>query len=120
LTYEPPPPVLTKAGKVAKRQPKLSAYHDQPAHFYSAQLLHYGLKPLKLREPAKKRLLTAYGGAGGDALKVPERILKLERQMKEKYRAANEVARRVYDEQVKRENRAEDREGERDKGGRRG
>jgi hypothetical protein len=103
LTYQPPPLVLTKTGKVAKRQPKLAAYHDQPAHFYSAQLLHYGLKPLKLREPAKKRLLDAYGGGSGDALKVPERILNLEKEMKEEYRAANEVARRVYDEQAKRE-----------------
>ena len=94
LAYEPPPPppALTKTGKVAKRQPKLAAYHDQPAHFYTAQLLHYGLKLLKLREPAKKKL-AAYNGGGADALKVPERILKLETQMREEYQTVNEVAR---------------------------
>lgn len=63
LIYAPPPPVLTKTGKVTKRQPKLAAYQDQLAYFYSAQLLHYGLKPLKMREHTK-RLLAAYGGGG--------------------------------------------------------
>jgi hypothetical protein len=62
--------------------------------------MHYGLKPLKLREPAKKRLLAAYSGGGADALKVPERMLKLEEEMKEEYRVANGVVKKAYDEQV--------------------
>jgi hypothetical protein len=35
LTYVTPPPVLTKAGKVAKRQPAPS-HTDPPGHFYVA------------------------------------------------------------------------------------
>jgi hypothetical protein len=100
LNSEPPPPILTKIGKVAKRQPKLSKYQGQPAHFYTAQLMYYGLKPLKLREPAKKRLLAAYSGGGAEALKVPERMLRLEEEMKEGYRVANWVVKKAYDEQV--------------------
>jgi hypothetical protein len=53
-----------------------------------------------MREPAKKKLLAAYDG---EALKVPEKILKLEEEMKEEYRVANDVARKAYDEQVARE-----------------
>jgi len=77
LTYTPPPPALTKAGKVAKRQPK-DTHKDEEAHFYAAQLVHYGLKPLKTREPAKKRLLAAFGGADGKTLEVPKAVLELE------------------------------------------
>jgi hypothetical protein len=42
--YEPLPPVLTKTGKVAKRQPKIAAYQDQPALFYTTQLLHQRIR----------------------------------------------------------------------------
>src|SRR5258706_1213286 len=55
LTYTPPPPVLTKKGTVAKRQPP--PFKEPPAHFFTAQMAHYGLKPLKTKEPAKKKLL---------------------------------------------------------------
>ena len=77
LTYTPPPPVLTKAGKVAKRQPK-DTHKDEEAHFYTAQLVHYGLKPLKTREAAKKRLLAGFGGVNGKSLEVPKVVLELE------------------------------------------
>lgn len=99
LTYTPPPPLLTKAGKVAKRQPP--PYQDQPAHFYCAQLLHYGLKSMKMREPAKKRLLAAFGG--NTTLEVPSRILDLETALKAEYKQANEVARKEYEEAQRRE-----------------
>jgi hypothetical protein len=108
LTYTPPPPLLTKAGKVAKRQPP--PYKDQPAHFYCAQLLHYGLKSMKMRDPAKKRLLAAFGEK--TTLEVPPKILGLEKALKKEYREANELARKKYEEEEQRE-RAE--RGKRDK-----
>ena len=81
----PPPPALTKAGKVAKRQPK-DTHKDEEAHFYAAQLVHYGLKPLKTREPAKKRLLAAFGGAGGKTLEVPKAVLELEVALRKEWK----------------------------------
>ena len=85
LTYTPPPPALTKAGKVAKRQPK-DTHKDEEAHFYTAQLVHYGLKPLKTREPAKKHLLDAFGGADGKSLEVPKAILELEVALRKEWK----------------------------------
>ena len=82
LTYTPPPLALTKAGKVAKRQPK-DTHKDEEAHFYEAQLVHYGLKPLKTREPAKKRLLAGFNGAN---LEVPKVILDLEVALREEWK----------------------------------
>ncbi|KAF8958492.1 hypothetical protein BDZ97DRAFT_1923668 [Flammula alnicola] len=63
-----------KPGKESKK----AAHADREAHFYTAQLVHYGFKPLKTREPAKKRLLAAFGGPNGKTLEVPEAILELE------------------------------------------
>jgi hypothetical protein len=85
LTYTPPPPALTKAGKVAKRQPK-DTHKDEEAHFYEAQLIHYGLKPLKTREPAKKRLLAGFDGADGKGLEVPKAILELEVALRKEWK----------------------------------
>ncbi|KAI5893733.1 uncharacterized protein SCHCODRAFT_02622611 [Schizophyllum commune H4-8] len=76
LTYTPGP-LLTKKGQVAKRQPP--PHKDPPAHFYTAQMIHYGLKPLKTRDPAKKRLVAAFNG--GATLAVPAHILQLEQQL---------------------------------------
>ncbi|PPQ68630.1 hypothetical protein CVT25_005539 [Psilocybe cyanescens] len=99
LTYSPPPPVLTKAGTVAKRQPK-DTHVDPDAHYYSAQLIHYGLKPLKTKIPAKKRLLAAFGD--GKTLQVPKAIIDLEAIMKKewqtldsKYKEEQEVQRKI-------------------------
>ena len=88
LTYTPPPPALTKAGKVAKRQPK-DTHKDEEAHFYAAQLVHYGLKPLKTREPAKKRLLAAFGGTDGKTLEVPKAVLELEVALRKEWEELN-------------------------------
>ena len=51
LTYTPLPLALTKAGKVAKQQPK-DTHKDEEVHFYNVQLVHYRLKPLKTHELA--------------------------------------------------------------------
>ncbi|KAL7414311.1 hypothetical protein BDY24DRAFT_414520 [Mrakia frigida] len=59
LTWTPPDnPHLTKAG--TKRVNKAKRHVDESAEFYTAQLLHYGLKPLKTRAPAKAALLKAF------------------------------------------------------------
>ena len=93
LTYTPPTgPALTKAGKVAKRQP--GPHKDEPGHFYCAQLLHYGLKPLKTKEAAKRNLLAAFNGSTD--LQVPAHILKLERELAEEHKQAYVVARKQY------------------------
>jgi hypothetical protein len=97
LTYTQPAPLLTKAGKVAKRQP--APHKDPPGHFYCAQLLHYGLKPMKTREAAKKQLSATFVANG--TLSVPERILKLEETLQKEYRHANEIAKKKYEEDEK-------------------
>ncbi|KAI4160395.1 MAG: hypothetical protein LQ342_005719 [Letrouitia transgressa] len=79
-------PVLTKKGKTKVRQPP--PREDKPAHFYEAQLIHYGLKPFTSKETAKKALLEAIENAEGE-LKVPDSVKKLEREMKEKYEREN-------------------------------
>jgi hypothetical protein len=67
LTYTPcAGPVLTKKGAPEKRQ--LTPHKDESVHFYVAQLAHYGLKPLKTKDPAKRNLLAAF--KGGNTLAV--------------------------------------------------
>ncbi|KAL1738716.1 hypothetical protein HDZ31DRAFT_69698, partial [Schizophyllum fasciatum] len=85
LTYTPGP-VLTKKGQVAKRQPP--PHKDPPAHFYTAQMLHYGLKPLKTRDPAKRKLLAAFEGR--DTLAVPAHILQLEQELATEFAVSGE------------------------------
>jgi hypothetical protein len=107
LTYTQPAPLLTKAGKVAKRQP--APHKDPPGHFYCAQLLHYGLKPMKTKEAAKKQLLTAFTAHG--TLSVPKRIVKLEETLQNEYHQANEIAKKKYreaEEEKQRERRSRD------------
>ena len=98
LTYtEPTAPVLTKAGYVAKRQPP--PHKDPPGHFYCAQLIHYGLKPLKTKEPAKKKLLEAFGGKPNNpTLPVPKENVKLEETLRKQYLRANEIAKKISEE----------------------
>lgn len=92
LTYTEPPPVLTKKGTVAKRQPP--PHKDPAAGFYTAQLLHYGLKPLKTKGPAKKALLAAF--SAGKSLQVPQKILELEGVLEARYSVANKEAKEKY------------------------
>ena len=105
LTYEAPTgPVFTKKGTVAKRQPP--PHKDETEHFYCAQLIHYGLKPLKTKVPAKKALLAAFGD--GRTLTVPAHILVLQEQLRVDYEAANVLARQEYDNQRKAEKKAQE------------
>lgn len=88
LTYKDSGPALTKAGKPKVHQP--APHKDEPGHFYIAQLLLYGLKPLKSKPAAKKALLTALQGAKG--LTVPENIRKVERDLIAEYDVKNAAA----------------------------
>jgi hypothetical protein len=92
LTYTEPDPVYTKAGNLAKRQPP--PHQDSPWHFYTAQLVHYGLKPLKTKDAAKRNLLAAFGA--DRCLSVPDRILELEERLEREYQQANKVAKKKY------------------------
>ncbi|KAF9031016.1 hypothetical protein BDZ89DRAFT_1064350 [Hymenopellis radicata] len=88
LTHQDPPPVMTKAGKPAKRQPP--PFVDRPGHFYCAQLLHYGLKPLKTKDSAKKRLLESYNS--DRQLHVPTAIVQLEQKLRADFKKINDAA----------------------------
>ncbi|KDQ13846.1 hypothetical protein BOTBODRAFT_33284 [Botryobasidium botryosum FD-172 SS1] len=90
------PVLLTKAGKPRKRQPQSAEppIKDQVGHWYSAQLLHYGLKPSNTKATAKKRLLAALDEG---TLEVPEDILQLEEELRALYHEANEVAKAKHD-----------------------
>ncbi|KAK7691532.1 hypothetical protein QCA50_004931 [Cerrena zonata] len=92
LTYEDRGPVLTKKGVPAKRQP---FHKDETGHFYCAQLLHYGLKPLKTKAAAKKHLLAAFGS--DQTLRVPDHIVQLENELKDLYARSNAQAKIRYE-----------------------
>lgn len=88
LTYKDPGPALTKAGKPKVHQP--APHKDEPGHFYVAQLLLYGLKPLKSKPAAKKALLAALQSGAG--LTVPENIRSIERDLASEYDVKNAAA----------------------------
>ncbi|KAK4042618.1 hypothetical protein C8A01DRAFT_44368 [Parachaetomium inaequale] len=52
---------------------------DRPAHWYEAQLIHYGLPPSKTKGTAKMRLFDAVNRGN---LAVPAHILKVETELK--------------------------------------
>ena len=56
---------------------------DPAAHFYVAQLHHYGLTVVTSKQAAKKRLLAAFGDER--SLQVPKRILDIERDLMKQY-----------------------------------
>lgn len=58
---------------------------DQVAHWYEAQLLHYGLPRSKDKNTAKMRLLQAINK---QELQVPAHIVRMEAEMKKEYAAA--------------------------------
>ncbi|EXJ74410.1 uncharacterized protein A1O5_02706 [Cladophialophora psammophila CBS 110553] len=62
-----------------------SAPKDQVAHWYEAQLLHYGLPRTKDKNTAKVRLTNALSAK---TLLVPQEIVKLETEMKKEFASA--------------------------------
>ncbi|KAL1608666.1 hypothetical protein SLS59_001856 [Nothophoma quercina] len=59
---------------------------DPPWHFWTAQLIHYGLTSTKDKNAAKIRLLSALNG---NRLEVPGWIQKLESEVKKEWEAEN-------------------------------
>ncbi|KAI9041393.1 uncharacterized protein KD926_006969 [Aspergillus affinis] len=62
--------------------PKMTSVKDKPAHWYRAQLIHYGLQPTDNKDTAAMRLLDALNK---DTLKVPGSVQRLERLLKKEY-----------------------------------
>ncbi|KAI9702119.1 MAG: hypothetical protein M1836_001463 [Candelina mexicana] len=85
---QPPTPQLTKSGKPSKRN--IPPPPPDPAgHWYEAQLLHYGLKPSKDKQTAKKRLLKAIED---ETLILPTFVATLEGELKKEWNTANKQA----------------------------
>ncbi|EAQ84641.1 hypothetical protein CHGG_08655 [Chaetomium globosum CBS 148.51] len=65
---------------------------DRPAHWYEAQLIHYGLPPSKTKGTAKMRLFDAVGKGN---LTVPAHILKVETELKKEWNKREREARQT-------------------------
>jgi hypothetical protein len=105
LTWVDQGPVLTKKGVPSKRQPP--PHKDETATFYIAQLMHFGLKPLKTKPAAKKALLAAFGD--GQDPKVPEQLQNLEDELRALWHAENEKG-RIHYKQMEKERQREEEE----------
>lgn len=69
-----------------------SGDNNRPAHWYEAQLLHYGLPPSKVKGTAHKRLWDAVIKPG---LAVPAHILKIEADLKKEWAKREREAKKV-------------------------
>ncbi|KAI4870668.1 hypothetical protein F4820DRAFT_220647 [Hypoxylon rubiginosum] len=58
---------------------KSGSEKDHPAHWFEAQLIHYGLQPSKTKAVARMRL---YDAVNGGKLSIPAHIKKLESELK--------------------------------------
>ncbi|OQD81012.1 hypothetical protein PENANT_c030G07981 [Penicillium antarcticum] len=63
---------------------------DHPAHWFEAQLLHYGLSPSKAKATAKMRLSDAIQDG---ALEVPLELVQMEKRLKREWKRQDEAAR---------------------------
>ncbi|KAI0831638.1 hypothetical protein F5Y06DRAFT_281499 [Hypoxylon sp. FL0890] len=61
---------------------KSGSEKDHPAHWFEAQLIHYGLQPSKTKAVARMRLFDAVNGG---KLSVPSHIKKLETELKKEW-----------------------------------
>jgi hypothetical protein len=64
---------------------------DPPAHWYEAQLIHYGLPSSKVKGTAVKRLLDAVNSGG---LAVPQAIVNVEKSLKKQWDANEKKAKK--------------------------
>jgi hypothetical protein len=69
---------------------------DHPAHWYEAQLIHYGLKPSKTKGTAKMRLFEA---TTQGILSVPPHISKIEADLKKEWNKSERVAKQALKQQ---------------------
>ena len=84
----------SKNAKAAKAAPAAGAPKDPVGHWYTAQLMHYGLPPTKDKNTAKVRLLQALNNAEG-RLAVPASVVKLEADLKKEWDAENRKLRKA-------------------------
>lgn len=68
---------------------------NRPAHWYEAQLLHYGLAPSKVKGTAHKRLFDAVMGGN---LAVPPQIQKIEADLKKAWAKKEREAKKMLKE----------------------
>jgi hypothetical protein len=62
---------------------------DHPAHWFEAQLLHYGLSPSKVKATAKMRLLDAIQDG---ILEVPIELVEMEKRLKKEWKRQDAAA----------------------------
>lgn len=65
---------------------------DHPAHWFEAQLIHYGLAPSKTKSVARMRLLDA---ANANKLNVPTHLAKLESELKKEWTKLDREAKKA-------------------------
>ncbi|KAK8133912.1 hypothetical protein PG984_005924 [Apiospora sp. TS-2023a] len=68
---------------------------DHPAHWFEAQLIHYGLPPSKTKAVARMRLFDAVNKANG-GLKIPAHISKLEGELKKEWTKLDREAKKAF------------------------
>lgn len=73
---------------------KSGSEKDHPAHWFEAQLIHYGLLPSKTKAVARMRLFDAVNKANG-GLKVPAHISKLEGELKKEWTKLDREAKKA-------------------------
>lgn len=71
----------------------IAGENNRPAHWYEAQLLHYGLPPSKVKGTAHKRLWDAVIKPGG--LAVPAHIQKIETDLKKDWTKREREAKKM-------------------------
>ncbi|RHZ56027.1 sorting nexin-3 [Aspergillus thermomutatus] len=76
-----------------------TSVQDQPAHWYRAQLLHYGLQPSDRKGTAMLRLVDALNH---DTLEVPAHIQRLEKELKQEWDANQKRAKETSRKPAKR------------------
>lgn len=79
-------PEAPKHNKKLKIQRPPDIIKDQPGHWYTAQLIHYGLPVTRDKNAAKVRLLDALNER---RLEVPAWVTKLEGELKQEWSAEN-------------------------------
>lgn len=67
---------------------------DRPAHWYEAQLIHYGLPPSKTKGTAHKRLFDAVNKGG---LCVPPHIIRIESELKRMWLMRGQEVKKVVE-----------------------
>lgn len=78
---------------LTKSKGKSTPSKDEVGHWYTAQLIHYGLPPSQDKARAKVRLLEALNAS---KLTVPPEIKKLEDLLQKEYQAAERKAKAAY------------------------